>query len=320
METLARKSAPSGQRTRPLAPQDLDAVVAIDAELAGRGRRAYFARRLEAARRDAASHLQVAIDEDGALAGFMLGRLLEGEFGRSEPEVRLEAFGVARPAQGRGLGAALEAAFEQEGARRGLAAVRTTALWREHSLLAFLDHAGFSLAPVHVLERGVRPGAESAEDAAARDAFEIAVLVERDLEGAARIDGRHTGRDRRGYLCRTLREALVDSAVRVSLVARVDGAVAGYLMARVDYGDYGRAEPAAVVDTIGVDPLRAGQGIGRALLAQLLMNLAGLGVEKVETAVAPGSTGLLGFFHRAGFGPAERLSFVKALSARAAGN
>jgi predicted N-acetyltransferase YhbS len=307
------KSLRSGKKTRPLRPADLGAVVAIDSALSGRPRRAYFARRLEAAQRDPERHLQLAVDEDGALAGFMLGRALEGEFGRSEPEVRLEAFGVAPAAQGRGLGAALAAAFEAEALRKGLKEVRTAALWREHALLAFFDRAKFALAPVHVLERRIDSSAEPAGDAEARDAFEASVLAESDIEGVARIDRRHTGRDRRGYLCRSLREALDDSAVRVSLAVRVDDGVAGYLMARMDYGDYGRAEPVAVVDTVGVDPLRARQGIGRALLAQLFMNLAALDVERVETVVAPGNLDLMGYFYRAGFVPAERLSFVKRL-------
>ena len=132
------------------------------------------------------------------------------------------------------------------------------------------------------------------------------VLRESDIEGVARFDRRHTGRDRRGYLCRTLREALDDSAVRVSLAARIDGAIAGFVMARVDYGDFGRAEPVAVIDTIGVDPLRLHEGIGRALLSQLFMNLAGLGVERVETVVAPGELDLMGFFCSAGFSPITR--------------
>ena len=84
-------------------------------------------------------------------------------------------------------------------------------------------------------------------------------------------------------------------------------------MARLDYGDFGRAEPVAVIDTIGVDPLRAHQGVGRAMLSQLFANLAALGVERVETVVASGDLGLLGFFYAAGFRPSERLSFMKQL-------
>ena len=323
---------------RPLAAADLVAVAAIDAALSGRSRRAYFERRLAAAQRDPERHVQLGVEQDGALAGFMLGRALEGEFGRSEPELRLEAFGVAAGAQGHGLGAALARTFEAEAARRGLREIRTTALWREHALLGFFDRAGFRLSPVHVLdcaladtelgsarEQPTEPVAPPADpndygtprpaqfEALARDRIEIGLLGEGDLEGVARVDRRLTGRDRRGYLCRTLREALADSAVRVSLAARIDASVAGYLMARVDYGDFGRTEPVAVIDTVGVDPLRSRQGIGHALLSQLFMNLSALGVERVETAVAPANLDLMGFFYAAGFRPSERLSFLKTL-------
>jgi len=325
-------------KLRPLAARDLDRVVWIDASLRGRTRRAYFERRLAAAARDPERHLQLGVETDGRLAGHMLGRALEGEFGRTEPEVRLEAFGVVGAAQGHGLGAALLKAFEDEAARRGLRQVRTTALWREHALLAFFDRAGFRLSPVHILDCALdeaelgsareapvepAPGPADPNDYGtprpgdfaplARDAVEIGVLSQADLEGVARIDRRHTGRDRRGYLCRTAAEALADSALRVSLAARIDGAVAGYVMARLDYGDFGRAEPVAVIDTIGVDPLRAHHGIGRALLSQLFANLAALGVERVETVVAAGDLGLMGFFCAAGFKPSERLSFLKQL-------
>jgi predicted N-acetyltransferase YhbS len=163
---------------------------------------------------------------------------------------------------------------------------------------------------VHVLDCAASPEFEPL----ARDDADLATLAETDLEGIARIDRRLTGRNRQGYLCRTLREALADSAVRVSLVARVDGGVAGYLMARVDYGDFGRAEPVAVIDTVGVDPLRARQGIGRALLSQLFANLSALGVERVETVVAPGNLDLMGFFYAGGFAPSERLGFLKKLA------
>ena len=322
-------SSPSLTRrseTRPLAAHDLEAVVGIDASLRGRARRAYFERRLAAARRDPERHLQLAIEQDGHLAGYMLGRAIEGEFGRSEPELRLEAFGVVGSAQGAGLGARLLHALEAQARRRGLSVVRTTALWREHALLGFLDRAGFRLSSVHVLDCALEESELGSPREApvatahggdfeplARDAVEIGALSQADLEGLARVDRRHTGRERRGYLCRAVAEALVDSALRVSLVARVDGSVAGYVMARLDYGDFGRAEPVAVIDTIGVDPLRARQGIGRALLSQLFANLAALGVERVETAVASGELALLGFFYAAGFKPSERLSFLKRL-------
>jgi GNAT superfamily N-acetyltransferase len=338
MKAQLESASRSTRKTRSLFPHDLGTVVSIDAALARRPRSAYFDRRLTAAQRDPERHLQLAVEENGVLAGFMLGRALEGEFGRSEPAVRLEAFGVALTAQGRGLGTLLAAAFEAEAARRGLREIRTAALWRQHALLRFLDRTGYGLAEAHVLDCMLAdaalgtPREDPLEEVAgpadpndygtprpnqagslARDQVEVGVLAERDMEGVARVDRRHTGRDRRGYLCRALGEALTDSAVRVSLAARIDGSVAGFLMARVDYGDFGRTEPVAVIDTVGVDPLRSHQGIGRALLSQLFMNLAGLGVERVETVVAAGNLELMGFFYRAGFGPSERLAFVKPL-------
>jgi predicted N-acetyltransferase YhbS len=294
---------------RPLAPRDVEAVVAIDSALGGRTRRAYFERRLAAAQRDPERHLQLGVDESGALAGYMLGRVLEGEFGRTEPRLRLEALGVKREAQRRGIGAALSRALEAGARSLGCAAIHTSGNWREHELLRFLDRAGYRLGESHVLDRAPRTDFEPL----ARDAVEVGTLAKDDVEGIARIDRRHSGRDRRGYLCRALAETLADSAIRVSLAARVDGSVAGFVMARMDYGDFGRAEPVAVIDTVGVDPLRARQGIGRALLSQLFANLAALGVERVETVVAPGNLELMGFFYSAGFGPAERLSFMKAL-------
>ena len=88
----------------------------------------------------------------------------------------------------------------------------------------------------------------------------------------------------------------------------------GYLMAAADYGDFGRAEPVAVIDTIGVDPNFSHSGVGRALLSQLFINLGALRVERVESVVAKEHFDLLGFFYRAGFGPSQRLAFVKNLA------
>lgn len=331
--------AQRGTQTRGLTARDLDAVVAIDAALSGRSRRAYYERRLAAAQRDAALHVQYAAVEAGELRGFLLARLLEGEFGHAQPALRLEAFGVAPAAQGRGFGTELGKALEQEARRRGVKELRTIASWRQHAVLRDLDHAGWSLDSAQIFDcalgeatlggpreapiaaRRLSPGdandysvpQSGSDDVLARDLADVSVLREDDLEGIARIDRRLTGRDRSAYLRHTLAEALVDSAVRVSLAARADGGLAGFLMARVDLGDYGRTDPVAVIDTIGVDPLRAGQGFARALLSQLFINLQALGVERVETLVAAGNFGLLRFFHLAGLRPAERLSFVKRL-------
>ncbi|HWP89692.1 MAG TPA: GNAT family N-acetyltransferase, partial [Burkholderiales bacterium] len=119
------------------------------------------------------------------------------------------------------------------------------------------------------------------------------------------------GRKREAYIRELVDEAMSDSAVRVSLVARVDGIAAGFVMARADFGDYGRVEPVAVLDIIGVDPDFGHRGLGHALLSQLFANLQALGVERVETVAARENFGLLGFFYDAGFEQSQRLSFEK---------
>ena len=151
----------------------------------------------------------------------------------------------------------------------------------------------------------------------ARDDAEVSLLTAKDVDDLVRIDRHITGRERRTYIQHTLDEALRESGVRISLAARHDGVMAGYLMARADLGDFGRTEPVAVIDTIGVAPEYAHRGIGHALLSQLFLNLGALDIERVETIVASGATELLGFFHAAGVAPGERLAFVKRLPSRA---
>jgi ribosomal protein S18 acetylase RimI-like enzyme len=146
----------------------------------------------------------------------------------------------------------------------------------------------------------------------ARDRIPVRAMTEHDLRALVAIDRRHTGIDRTGYLGRKLAEALHDSDVRVSLVAERDGGPVGFIMARVDLGEFGRVEPAAVLDTIGIDPDYRHQGIGTALLSQLMMNLVTLRVERIRTEIDWNDRQLLGFFDHCGFRPSQRLCFERA--------
>jgi predicted N-acetyltransferase YhbS len=325
---------------RALQPADLDAVVAIDRSIVGRSRRTYVQRRLAAALREPVRHAQfAAIDADG-LAGYILARRLSGEFGRSEPALRIELLGVRPPVQGRGIGTRLLDALIEHGRRKGVVALRTAAAWNEHALLRWFDANGFALAPDRIVDCPVGDGSDRPErDAApgrsedvagggeidygapagndyeklARDRADLRSMAPQDLPAIVRIDRALTGRDRADYMRAQLGEALDDSAIRVSLVARLDDTVVGYLMARTDLGDYGRTEPVAVIDTIGVDPEYAHRGVGHALVSQLFLNLGALRVERVETVVAPRDLPLLGFLYGCGFAPSQRLAFVRAI-------
>ena len=67
------------------------------------------------------------------------------------------------------------------------------------------------------------------------------------------------------------------------------------------------------MDTIGVDPDWHDRGVGRALLSQLLMNLATLRVERIRTDVAWRDRDLVGFLDRCGFLPAQQLCFKRSV-------
>ena len=277
MDTVAPQNAANARR---LSRDDLDAVVGIDARLEGHTRRTYFERRLAAAVREPDLHIQVAVDDDDGLAGYMLGRVMEGEFGRVAPSVRLETLGVRPDAKGRNTGGRLLDALSAIAVKRGIRELRTAARWNNHAMLRWFDEHGFVLAPNHVVERAIDgtaieapvdapvsveagrgPGREidygapgdNDYERLARDTCDVRAMSTADLAEIVRIDRGLTGHDRSAYIGRKLTEAMTESGVRVSLAARLDGAVVGFVMARADLGDFGRTDPTAVLDTIGVD-------------------------------------------------------------------
>lgn len=336
MEAIATQSF----TVRALTPADLAEVVAIDASIEGHSRQAYVERRLAAARRDPALHAQFAALDSHGLAGYLLARVLEGEFGRGGRSLRIELVGVRHDARGRGVGTQLFDALVPWARRNAIHELRTQVVWNDVAMLRWLAAMRFQLAPDHIVDcavgggaylperddaiaapaanepgREINFGAASGNDfeRLARDTADVRSMTPTDLADIVRIDRGITGRDRAGYLEAKLAEALDGAGLRVSLAARRDGANVGYLMARVDRGDFGRTEPVAVIDTFGVDPACARRGIGRALLSQLFANLGALRVERVETVVGARDLALLGFLFATGFAPSQRLAFVHRL-------
>src|SRR3569832_2847350 len=143
---------------RALAREDLAAVVAIDAAIEGRSRGSYVERRLAAALREPALHAQFAACDAHGLSGYILARVLEGEFGRSEPALRLEMVGLRSGARGHGNGARLFQVLADWGRRRGVRHVHTTATWRDATMLGWLGAMGFTLAHTYVLEASLAEG------------------------------------------------------------------------------------------------------------------------------------------------------------------
>jgi ribosomal protein S18 acetylase RimI-like enzyme len=292
---------------RALQPDDVEAVVKVDRARSGRARTEYYGRRFRTLADDPAI-VGVAAERGGTLAGFALARVLDGEFGGAAPAGVLDAVGVLPEAERQGIATALLGGVERALAARGVRELRTQAGWTEHGMAAFIAASGFGLAPRVVLERTLeRP----VDDGSEREEVPVRSMTERDLPAIIRLDRKVTGRDRTTYLARKAAEVLGGSSIRLSLVAELKGDFAGFLMARADFGAFGRPEPTAVLDTIGVDPALTRQGVGRALLEQLLRNVSSLRSERVVTEVAWNDLPLLGFLDRTGFAHAQRLAFDK---------
>lgn len=317
---------------RALRAEDLPAVVDIDAGMQGRSRRDYFQRRLDAAIREPELHAQFAAMDSKGLAGYVLARVMGGEFGRDQPGLRLEVIGVRPDARGQGIGRTLMEALNNYARRHGLHDIRSTALWSDERMVRWMRARGFRLGPSWVIDAGVAANQPERDDAmtmaptdgrdysldeandaekAARGHADVRPMHTGDLSEIVRVDTELTGRNRRDYIAARLDEAMNDSAIRVSLTARIDDAIVGYLMAKADLGDFGRTEPTAVIDTIGVDPVYAGRGVARAMLNELFANLSALRIERVETAVGPEDIELLGLLLHCGFAPSQRLTFVR---------
>ena len=138
-------------------------------------------------------------------------------------------------------------------------------------------------------------------------------LKETDLEALIEIDAAASGRRRPKYFERMVEHAVQKAEFQASLAAELDGHTVGFVLATLFYGEYGLTEPSASIDAIGVLPEHRGRQVARALMRQLLLNLAALRIQRVRTEVPWNDFDLLGFFERHGFVPAARLCLEREL-------
>jgi len=322
--------------SRPLAADDLDRVIEIDNHYTGRRRDGFYRKRLEAALAEPQNFVFLGCESNATLQGFLLARLQEGEYGTPGRTASMDAIGVDPGATAHGMGRSLLEALDGIARHKGIRAIHTRADWRNSPMLQFFARSGFLLAPRLSLERdaGYLEDAEFAEDmiaeagrlgdandysdadgdqrgAFARDLVPCRSMQQSDLAAIVKIDRKITGNEHQNYYQQKLTEAFDESAVRVSLVAEQDDHVVGFAMARVDFGEFDRIEPAAVLDSIAVDPDFTHHLIGTALLSQLLANLSALQIEQVRSEADAEHFEVLRFLQRNGFALSQRLAFVR---------
>ena len=322
--------------TRPLTAADLARVIDIDAQYVGRRRDGFYRKRLEAALADPGGFAYLACDVDGTLQGYLLARLQDGEYGTAGRSASMDAIGVDSASGGKGMGRSLLAALDEILRHKGIGAVYTQAEWSNLPMLRFFAGTEFSLAPRYILERdaGYLDDFEFADDlveeagrlgdpndysdaegdqrgALVRDIVPCRAMQRADLPSIVRIDRKISGKDNEIYYEQKMAEVFGESGIRVSLVAEQDDHVVGFAMARVDFGEFDRIEPAAVLDSIAVDPGYTHHLVGTALLSQLLANLATLRIEVIRSEADAEHFDVLQFLQRNGFTTSQRLAFIR---------
>ncbi len=326
---------PKAAEIRPLGAADLEPVIAIDTDVTGISRRGWFEKRLDAATERPRDYVYVGLQAGDQLVGFAFAKLVNGEFGKPGASASLDAIGVD-PAHGhKGYGHLLLEAVANILADKGVAALTCQVDWSNGAMLGFFGGSGFELAPRLILTRSTEAIApQLAEDrlddwddepdysspdgddasALSNDQVPVRTMKQSDLRKIVSIDKAGTGQDRSEYYERKQYESLHETGVRVSLVAELEEYPVGFIMARVDFGEFGHTSSEAAMDAFGVDPGYQGQGVGRALMSQLVASLAALQVETVRTEVDWNDVGVISFLEANGFTPAQRVTLVRNLT------
>ena len=319
-------------KMRPLVANDLASVVEIDENNTGRSRKNFFEKRLASALKSPKKFIYLAYEIGGELKGYLLVRIQQGAFGGDQVIAVVDDIGVSLDAQGKGIGRHLMDELTTLVKKKEIQEIRSQADWSDQSMLHYFASTGFQMSPRTVYERDTSyldtevlanddepleidysDSSSDDMDALSRDLVPCRSLKADDLAAIIKIDRKIMGYDRASYYERKLDEILAESGIRVSLVAELDDHVVGFIMARVDFGEFGKTEPAAIIDTLGVDPGYANKNIGSALLSQLMANLTVLRADLVRTEVGSKQLSLMSFLQNNGFSPAQILSLTKSV-------
>ena len=132
---------------RNLRPDDLQALVAIDAALTGRRRAEFLHQKLEQAFADSGITVSLAAELDGRVVGYALARVWFGEFGVTERVAVMDVLGVHPDLHGRGIGPALVDQLRTNLLALGIRRLQTEVGWDNLVLISFFQREGFTLAP-----------------------------------------------------------------------------------------------------------------------------------------------------------------------------
>lgn len=145
-----------------------------------------------------------------------------------------------------------------------------------------------------------------------QEKFGVRVMREGDLQAIIDIDAKVTGNRRSEYYERKVASMLdKKGSIATSLVGDHDGQVVGFIMGNIYTGEFGIPQTTASLDTIGIDPDYAGQGIGTLLLEEFIRHVSTAGVDSIQTLVDWNDSQLMKFFNKSGFTPSKTLNLEK---------
>ena len=140
---------------RSMEQSDLDAIIRIDQKITGTNRSTYYQRKQDEALHRSGIRVSVIAQLEGIVAGFIMGRVDFGEFGRTSSEAVMDAIGVDPDYRGLGIGHELMAKIIANLAILRVDNIRTEISWNDVGLIAYLDDAGFVPAQTLVVTRNL---------------------------------------------------------------------------------------------------------------------------------------------------------------------
>ena len=139
---LARDRVP----IRSMTENDLAAIVAIDRHYTGTDRTAYFERAMGQALAESGVRVSLVGEIDGRVAGYIIARVDNGEFGQTDPVAVMDTIGVDPGHQHEDVASALMSQLYMNLAALRIDSVRTVVAWDAFDILHFLQDNGFGPA------------------------------------------------------------------------------------------------------------------------------------------------------------------------------
>jgi ribosomal protein S18 acetylase RimI-like enzyme len=134
-----------------------------------------------------------------------------------------------------------------------------------------------------------------------------------DLERVIAIDSQQYGGPRRSFFEKRLAQAKEHQRDYIQVGVDQNDVLVGFAFARILRGEFGREQPVATLDAIGVMAACREQGFGHELMDGLTKALRREGVQSLQSQANWTNHALLRFFDACGFSLAPRLVLERSI-------